>query len=133
VNRELLKTLVKFSSLTNAANVIAGSPAYTMGAGGDVSDVPASEVVKNSILPNLGRIAIGSGLGYAVGYTVPHLMEDAGILGTQDNPGMVGNNTSTALRWAIPAASTAVGGTIAQSMGRKKDFVQGIRDRSSAI
>jgi hypothetical protein len=127
MNRDLLKTLVKFSSVVNAANVLAGSPAYTLGAGGDVKDVPATEVVKHSIIPNLVRIGIGSGLGYAVGNTATNMMDDYGVSNA------IGPQASTALHWAIPAASTAAGGAIAQGMGQKKDFMQAIRDRTKAI
>jgi hypothetical protein len=127
MDTKLLKTLIKFSSVVNVANTLAGSPAYTLGAGGDVKDVPATEVVKHSIIPNLVRIGIGSGLGYAVGNTATNMMDDYGVSNA------VGPTTSNVLHWAIPAASTAAGGAIAQSMGQKQDFMQAIRDRTKAV
>jgi hypothetical protein len=89
-------------------------------------------VVKHSILPNLVRYGIGSGLGYAVGSTATDLMDRSGVLSSSEHPGMLGNTTSEALRWAIPAAAIPTGAILAQNAGQKKDFMQAIRDRSSA-
>lgn len=132
MNKELLKTLVKFaadgvvSPVTNVANVLTGSPAYTLGAGGDVKDVPATKVFKHSILPNLVRGAIGAGLGYAVGDTTMDL------LGKYDMLGEPGSATNTAITTAVPWVAPTVGGILAQQQGQKKDFMRGVRDRTQA-
>lgn len=133
MNKELLKTLVKFAAdgvvapVTSAANSLLGSSAYTIGAGGDVKDVPATTVLKHSVVPNLVRLGIGSGLGYAVGHTAQDLLGDYGLMGEPEG------TTNNVLRWAIPSATTTAGGIIAQNMGQKKDFMRGVRDRTQAL
>jgi hypothetical protein len=138
----LLRTLAKFadgSFAIRAADKLLGSPAYDLGKG-DAEGVPASNIIAHSIVPNLVRLGVGTGLGYGAGELLPDVLENYNVIEpeageadpTPDSPALLDAMWSEQIRNKAPMAGAFTGSTLATSLGRPDDFMQGIRDAMEA-
>ena len=108
MQRSLLVTLAKYAdsqSVAMHANDWFGSPAYSLGAGDDAK-LPASAVIKHSILPYVARGLVGAGIGTLIGATLPAITDAAGIT-TQADPAQAAASTlrQQGVNVDVPAAA----------------------------